>query len=59
MNIPINIQLPKIWQGEFVKNEWSEFEYINREEDMGIEGLRKAKLSYRPHHMVKKFICEF
>lgn len=44
---------------EFVKNEWSNFEFINREEDMGIEGLRKAKLSYRPHHMVKKYICEF
>ena len=23
MNISINIQLPKIWQGEFVKNEWN------------------------------------
>jgi len=44
---------------EFVKNEWSNFEFVNREEDMGIEGLRKAKLSYRPHHMVKKYICEF
>ena len=44
---------------EFVKNEWSQFEFINREEDMGAEGLRKAKLSYRPHHMVRKYICEF
>ena len=44
---------------EFVKNEWSSFKYINREEDMGIGGLRKAKQSYRPHHMVKKYICEF
>ena len=43
---------------EFVKNEWSGFEYINREEDMGLEGLRKAKMSYRPHHMIRKFICE-
>ena len=42
---------------EFAKNRWSEFKYINREEDMGIEGLRKAKLSYRPDHMVRKFFC--
>lgn len=33
---------------EFLKNEWSHVKYVNREEDMGLEGLRKSKLSYKP-----------
>lgn len=33
---------------QFVEHEASEFTYINREEDMGISNLRKAKMSYYP-----------
>ena len=42
---------------EFVNNTWLDYTYINREEDMGIEGLRKAKRSYKPDHMVEKYMC--
>jgi hypothetical protein len=37
----------------------NDVKFINRESDMNIPGLRKAKMSYKPHHMVKVFhLCK-
>lgn len=44
---------------EFCKHVASHVKLINREEDMGIPGLRKAKLSYKPVKLVEKYIAEF
>lgn len=39
---------------QFLEHEASEYKYVNREEDTGDEGLRQAKLSYRPVFMAEK-----
>lgn len=46
-----------IMNQQFVENEAAEFTYINREEDMGFESLRKAKLSYQPDILLEKFVA--
>ncbi len=45
-------QLVNQW---FCKHGLQDYDYVNREQDLGIQGLRRAKQEYYPHHMVEKF----
>lgn len=43
---------------QFLIHEFPEAEIVNREDDMGLPGLRQAKMSYAPMGFAKKFRIE-
>ena len=53
-NVDIEGIYPCINQ-EFVQAFWLDYPYINREEDMGLPGLRKAKMDYKPACLEMKY----
>ena len=52
---PAVLGLYQMINREFLSHAWAHMKFVNREEDMGIQGLRAAKLSYRPIRMVEKY----
>ncbi len=42
---------------QFAQHHFEGYTYVNREDDLGLEGLRNAKLSYHPDLMGKKYLA--
>jgi hypothetical protein len=52
---PDILGLYQIINQQFAQDVFGSVKFINREEDMGVEGLRKAKNSYYPEFLIEKY----
>ena len=53
-----NYEIPGIYSminQQFSENQWKSVPFVNREQDLGVQGLRQAKLSYHPIKLTEKF----
>ena len=41
----------------YIREKYSQVQYLDREDDLGLPGLRKAKESYHPDRMVEQYSC--
>ena len=44
---------------KYIRNKYPDVHFLNREDDLGIEGLRIAKQRYFPHHMKESYWADY
>lgn len=53
-----NTSIPELYSvinNEFCSHELNKFQFVNREQDLGLDGLRRAKMSYNPFKLIEKY----
>ncbi|MCW4040306.1 MAG: phosphatidylglycerol lysyltransferase domain-containing protein [Candidatus Bathyarchaeota archaeon] len=53
---PNIVGLYQVINQRFCAEALHDFTYVNREQDLGVPGLRRAKMSYHPTHFVEKYL---